>query len=245
MLISDVMTDFAGEIGAEGGFYTTSEGRISIDEINIGQAASQALNKPAGKYFVLGFDRLELNRAELLEAMHKCIKRLIKFKKSEKAMVIGLGNEMLTADSFGVLTAKLVDAKINSIYSITPGVAAQSGMESADYISILATAALPDHIIMVDSLFTQNHSNLLESIQIANAPLGAGSGIDKKRDSLAKLPKAKSVLSIGYTTTASLQLPNRQACVVTPADCDAYVTTISSIAAEALNMSLSLTGGGG
>ncbi|MDR2519630.1 MAG: GPR endopeptidase [Eubacteriaceae bacterium] len=254
---SDVLSDFASEIGQGDMFKAHSFESVSVDEITISSEASKILAKPKGRYFVLTFQRQSLDRKHLSEAMHKCVSSLISFKEGEKAMVIGLGNDSLVADSFGTSTARLIATSVGSVISISPGVEGTTGLDSGAFVGIVANYASPDAIVMLDSLYSNAPERMLECIQISNAPLSAGSGLDKKRDSLEKLPKAKAILSIGYTTTAGMDLKHVPAksgtdsaqysrhdtAVITPADCDHYVRVISEIAADVLNKSLAPIGG--
>jgi len=255
VFLSDFMADFANEMpaGASAGFAEEKIGSISINELTLPPAAAAALGKSPGRYYTLTFDRLSYERQELAEAMHKCIGRLITFIEGEKAMVIGLGNESLAADRFGSSAAKGVRPSPGKVFCILPGVEGTTGIDSAEYIRLFASYAAPDAIVLLDAMHTSSPNKLLESIQISDTPLEAGSGLGKRRESLKGLPRAAKVLSIGYATTAYLKWSDPQSgklqhrgsdnMVITPADCDAYVQDISGLTAEVLNAALSPTGG--
>ena len=66
-------------------------------------------------------------------------------------LIVGLGNAQATPDAIGPRTASLVQIRKN-IYCISPGVLAQTGMETFSIVKGIVDEMKPDLIIAIDSM---------------------------------------------------------------------------------------------
>lgn len=169
-----------------------------------------------GSYVTLIFDdctkMCDTEENELSTVISDEIQMLLP-QNTQRLLICGLGNQNMTTDSIGVKTVqkatvtrhiktkyKDIYAKARSISAITPGVLAQTGIESADVVSAVSSKTSPDVIITIDSICTKSQSRLCKTIQITDTGVSPGSGVDNRRPKIDSHSTDAKVISIGFPT---------------------------------------------
>lgn len=200
--------------------YTKKEGNCKVTKINIDKTLSKELNKTKGTYITIEFNDITDidNREEIGRTTVKYIKELLKIeriKETDSCLVIGLGNNSLTADSLGPKTIKNVlvtrhlmllnelKKGIRSVSSFIPNVMANTGMETHDIIKGIISATNPQFIIIIDSLKSSSIDRINKTIQLTNTGINPGSGIGNHRIEISKKTLNIPVIAIGVPTVVN------------------------------------------
>mgnify|MGYP000899681059 CR=1 FL=1 len=184
----------------------------------------KAMGKPKGSYITLEADRLSVKdedyHREVSEELAKQLGRLLKdvdyTNRDFHVLVVGLGNRAVTPDSLGprVLNHIQVTRHLKVEYGdefwkgrnmpiitgITPGVMAQTGMESAEILKGIIKETSPDLIIAIDALAARSVRRLGTTIQLTDTGIHPGSGVGNNRHSLTKESLGVPVIAIGVPT---------------------------------------------
>lgn len=193
-------------------------GKIKETIINIiNEKGELLLGKPQGVYITIEGD--ELN--DIDEDIHKNfsaalsdnLRKLI--GNNKKVLVIGLGNRHITPDALGPLvvdnlfiTRHLISEGIifdsMELSAISPGVMAQTGIETSEMLSSLCSKIKPDIIIAIDALAAREPSRLGKTIQICDTGIRPGSGVGNNRAKLDVETLGVKVIAIGVPTVISV-----------------------------------------
>lgn len=192
--------------------------KIKETIINIkNQTGEKLIGKPKGIYITIEGDELnepdEDIHKEFSEALSGNLKKLI--KDSKRILVIGLGNRQITPDALGPLvvdnlfiTRHLLNEGIISeakeLSAISPGVMAQTGIETKDILSSICEKVQPDMIIAIDALAAREPSRLGRTIQICDTGISPGSGVGNDRVKLDYETLGVKVIAIGVPTVISV-----------------------------------------
>ena len=191
---------------------------LKITEIEINKKQSIELNRKAGIYITIEFkdatnheDKIEIEKC-LTNEINKLLKRL-NIKEKDEGIIIGLGNRFSTADSLGpkcidkiLVTRHLFQLKTNvkegirSISAITPGVMANTGIESFEIIESIIKKIKPKFIIAIDALASSSIERINKTIQLTDTGIHPGSGIGNNRKELSKDTLNIPIISIGIPT---------------------------------------------
>ena len=144
---------------------------------------------------------ININQKKISDELLKNIGHLInanigKDKRPEAILIVGLGNAQATPDAIGPRTASLVQIRKN-IYCISPGVLAQTGMETFSIVKGIVDEMKPDLIIAIDSLAARNISRVTTTIQLTDTGIIPGSGIGNNREGLNREILGCTVIAIG------------------------------------------------
>lgn len=186
-----------------------------IDVTN--ETGAKSLGKPIGSYITLESERLrgsdEGIHEPFVRALHGHLKKLI--GDAKKILVIGLGNRNVTPDALGpdvvdnlyitrhLLTEGLVDNVIE-LSAISPGVMAQTGIETQVILKSLCREINPDIVIAVDALAAREPSRLNSTIQICDTGISPGAGVGNNRMKLNQETLGVKVIAIGVPTVISV-----------------------------------------
>jgi spore protease len=177
--------------------------RISVVEISNKQGA-EMMRKPIGKYITLEMneDIIQIDKSNVVDVLTREIKNLLPEKIKGSILVVGLGNREVTPDALGpkVIEGLRVDRHIikeNGICAIAPGVMAQSGMESSEYVKGIVNEIDIDCIIAIDSLATRSVKRLCNTIQLTDTGIYPGSGVGNYRNAITKETMNIPVIAIG------------------------------------------------
>lgn len=217
----DVSTEESGIIFSEEERSGVKINRLQV----ISEVGEKAIGKPIGKYITLFCGNIWEFESEQFEnaatVLSEELRRLVAEMSGKKAedkctvLVVGLGNQYITADAVGPQTVKSVtvtrhiremDAelfnKMNccAISAIVPGVLGQTGIEAVEMISGAAKDVTPDIVIAIDALAARSCDRLASTIQLSDTGISPGSGIGNKRKSISKNTIGAPVLSLGVPT---------------------------------------------
>jgi spore protease len=195
------------------------EENIHISKVMIrSKNAAKNLSKPIGTYITIEAAGLiepdEDYHREISIQIARQLKGIIPDIDKEKSiLVVGLGNSDVTADALGpytidnlCITRHIIreygkkaynSTKINSISSLTPGVMAKTGMETAEIIKGVINETKPDIVIVVDALAARNTKRLNRTIQITDTGIHPGSGVGNHRRAITRETMGVPVIAIG------------------------------------------------
>ena len=154
---------------------------------------------------VIGNDKLQ---NALISFVCIAIKRIFKdfaVTKKDLVMVIGVGNEGLTADSLGarVVEGICVTAHLEKLggkgrlCAYAPGVGGTTGIPSFEVIKALADKLKPSVVICVDTLACTSIERLGAVIQIKDSGLTPGAGVGNAKTPLDISTLGVPVIGIG------------------------------------------------
>lgn len=179
------------------------------------------MGKPMGTYLTLEAPGMlepdEDYHREISEKLAEYIKEMLPEAETEKSiLVVGLGNQDVTADALGpnvvdnlYITRHVIKeygkaaynrSKMHLISSIVPGVMAKTGMETAEIIKGVVKQTTPDIIIVIDALAARSTRRLNRTIQITNTGIHPGSGVGNHRNAITEESLGIPVIAIGVPT---------------------------------------------
>lgn len=190
---------------------------ILVTTINVDDDIKREINKEKGIYITIEFNDVTdyTNREKVGKILEKEIKKVLKLKKikdDDSVLVIGLGNINSTPDALGpktidnlVITRHLhllnmLDDGFRIVSSITPGVMANTGMETSEVISEIIKLIKPNFVIVIDSLASSSINRLNKTIQITDTGIHPGSGIGNNRKELSEKLFNIPIIAIGIPT---------------------------------------------
>lgn len=240
---------------------------ISITRIDVlEQAAAERLDKPIGRYVTVKATTEDYadrdRRSEIARILSKELRTMASTVKS--AMVIGLGNRYVTADSLGTKTAEyvLVTRHIHMhLRGVLPNgtpitsafcanVLGITGMETAEVVSALTDQIKPDVVILIDSLAAASTEHIGCVIQCNDSGIAPGAGVGNFRTMLTRELLKVPVIAVGVPTVVSAETIVRESCkdfhmdpkwaelIVTPKDVDAMVKDLARVLSDAINLML-------
>ena len=197
------------------------ENKIRITTVEIkDEAGAKVMEKPIGTYITI--EAPELNNSS--EDYHKPVSEYIaknltkltgKLFKDE-ILVVGLGNREVTPDALGpqvvdnlFVTRHLIrefgkefkeQNHLGNVSALSPGVMAQTGMETVEIIKGVIKETNPKLIIVIDALASRSVNRLNTTVQIADTGISPGSGIGNNRKALNEESLGVKVIAIGVPT---------------------------------------------
>ena len=219
---------------------------------------AQALEKPIGHYVTLDLRPYFRREAGFFPRAVRCLSRelrqMLPREIGSSALVVGLGNRALAADSIGPLavdnllvTRHMVENRKSSFSDFTPvsalcpGVSANTGMETAELVEAVAGRTKPDAVICVDSLCARNRDRLCATVQIGNTGLVPGSGVGNYRTPLRQETLGVPVIAVGIPTVidaSALSGQKEDTLFVTPGDIDSRVRELGRIVGYSITLAL-------
>ncbi len=193
-------------------------GKVSVTKIDIDRKNGELLSKKEGKYVTIEFDDVTdtSNKNKVTEVFSEELREImdsIGIKEEDSSLIIGLGNDKSTPDSLGpkaisniVVTRYLfvlhekVENGVRCVSSISPGVMANTGIETFDIISSLIDRIKPSFLIIIDALAASSIDRINKSIQITDTGIHPGSGVGNMRKEISKDTIGIPVIAIGVPT---------------------------------------------
>ena len=243
---------------------------VRMDVLN--HNGEMLIGKPAGVYLTIEAPNLTESDDDyhynvsknLAEQIKKLIDKMYnQCSKVPEILVVGLGNMEATPDSLGprvvsnLMITKPMAGNIKvkkDLYGIvsafSPGVMAQTGIETSEIINAIVKKTEPDILIVIDSLAARSITRLNSTIQIANTGIEPGSGVGNNRMAINKKTMGIPVIAIGVPTVVDAAKMIYDALddemsdemykkycrmYVTSKDVDAIVNRVSYTISEALN----------
>jgi len=153
----------------------------------------------------------------LKDVLNDMIKNMVDVD-DKHILVVGLGNNQITADSLGPLVCSGVlatnhlfmvdDVKVKKgtgrVSLISPGVMGQTGVETSDIVKAITKQIKPDLVIVVDALCSKSVSRINRVIQVSNTGITPGSGVGNMRKVINRAALHVPVISIGVATVVDV-----------------------------------------
>lgn len=177
---------------------------IEITKVRIlNEHGEKIMGKPCGNYITIEArdmrDCTKENCKHISEALTGELSKLMCNTSKKKILIVGLGNMEATPDALGPRVVKRLNI-CERVYAVAPGVMAQTGMETAEYILALVKELKPGLLIAVDALAARNVSRLNTTIQISDAGICPGSGVGNHRKEISEKTVGIPVIAIGVPT---------------------------------------------
>lgn len=188
---------------------------IKVTKVNVDASTSKIINKKEGDYITIEFNDVTdiTNGEKVTEIFTKELETLLSKYDKSSILLVGLGNSKSTPDSLGpkaleniIVTRHLfllnesVQDNILKTSKITPGVMADTGIETKDIISSIVKEIKPSLILVIDALAASTISRINKSIQITNTGIHPGSGIGNMRKEISYNTLDIPVIAIGIPT---------------------------------------------
>lgn len=177
-------------------------------------------SKKEGNYVTISFEDITNyeSREKVGKVLEKVLKQILEqnnITENDECLIIGLGNIKSTPDSLGVkvtndilITKHLfqygtVKKGIRKVSSFTPGVMANTGLESSNIIKAIINEEKPKFVIVIDALASLSIDRINKTIQITDTGIHPGSGIGNNRKEISKKTIGIPVIAIGVPTVVS------------------------------------------
>ena len=247
---------------------------------------ARMMEKPMGVYVTIEVPGLpgadEAYRREISQEMARHLKKMMPRGKESSVLVIGLGNRGITADALGPQvtdrlrvtrhvakqfgTKALPEEDRKLVSALSPGVMAQTGMETLEIVKGVVEEVQPDVVIAVDALASLSIRRLNCTIQITDTGISPGSGVGNHRFGLNQETLQVPVIGIGVPTVVNagtiihdavagllesleeseiddfleeLITPSLQNMYVTPKEIDETILCLSELISTGLNLAFS------
>ena len=184
----------------------------------INEIGSEKLGKPIGNYITLDIPQFTEYDGELMDSVSKVLgkilKELIKVKKDDRVLVVGLGNWNVTPDALGpkviegiMVTRHLsevmpeaMEENMISVAAISPGVLGTTGIETGEVIKSLVDKIKPSLVICIDALAARRIQRLNKTIQISDTGISPGAGVGNHRKAINEKELGVKVIAVGVPT---------------------------------------------
>ena len=225
----EIRTDLAleaheinAQAGREDGIRTEEEtiDGFSITTVHVGEGEGERLaKKKAGTYINVDVGKSWLLASEgfaaLVALLAGQLRKLFPADFSGTALVVGLGNYDITADSIGPKAVEQVvvtrhlrtlnpqlyeSAGFGDLCAFAPGVLGQTGMESAEIVRSIVEAVRPSLIVAIDALASRRLARLATTVQLCDTGIYPGAGVSNRRSELSAETLGVPVISIGVPT---------------------------------------------
>ncbi len=175
---------------------------IKVLSYKLNKTNAKLLKKKEGNYKTIEFKRFS---SKLCEILYEELNSLYKLNEEDSVLIVGLGNSDITPDALGPKVIKKINTLQNrNIYTLIPGVMANTGMESSDIIIAIVKKIKPSLVIVVDALACESIKRLNHTIQITDTGIHPGSGVGNKRKEINKKVLGVPVIAIGIPTVIDL-----------------------------------------
>lgn len=240
---------------------------IRIERVIVDSKTSKKIHKRKGYYSSVFFT--DVTDSSMKSIVNKYfsmeLKKILKEKKllKKSVLIVGLGNSYSTPDSLGpkvidnIITTRHIslisnlDKNYSVVSKISPGVFANTGIETFDIIKGIVDRINPDYIIVIDSLLSTSIDKLNKVIQLTDSGIDPGSGVGNQRKELSKKTLGKDVIAIGVPTVVTLNTivkdimheynvekildNNNDNFLVTPKEIDFVINDLSIIISHSIN----------
>ncbi len=247
---------------------------IKISRITVlNEEGAKRLGKPVGSYVTVQappFTGSVDTSYQEIEMIAKEIARMLP-KDPKLVLVAGLGNRSITPDALGpdvagqILATRHIKKEVaqaaglgdlTPVAAIAPGVLGQTGVETGEIIASVAREIQPSAVIVIDALASKSLERLGCTIQISDAGIVPGSGVQNARKALNRETMGIPVIAIGIPTvvdaaTIACDLlddesdatrqkvePRGAAMMVTPREVDVMIERAAKVLGLAINKAL-------
>ena len=263
----DIRLDLINDTKLEKIDYLNTYDDIKIERVLLNSRKAKKINKNKGEYISIIFDDITDTeyKNKIIMYLSKELKNLLKRKKLLKkpVLVVGLGNSYVTPDSLGpkvvndIITTRHIylcdklDKNYSVVSKISPGVFANTGIETFDIVKSLIDKIKPKYVIIIDALSSNSLNKVNKVIQITDSGIDPGSGVGNNRKEISKNTLGIDVISIGVPTVVKLHTiikdtlneydldnvlkdkPNNY--LVTPKEIDFIIEQLSFVISKSIN----------
>jgi spore protease len=172
----------------------TREG-FGVTKVTItNENGAAAIGKPCGSYITVDLDGL-MRREEnafprACQAIADELRPLLPSDAKAPVLVAGIGNENITPDAIGPVTARNTMATrhmvtrmpeyfggFRPVAAVSPGVLGITGIETAEILRGICENVRPSAMVVVDALASRRMARVCRTVQIADTGLAPGSGM--------------------------------------------------------------------
>lgn len=184
------------------------------------EKGAKAMQKPIGTYITIEVPDLSKSDEDYHKPASEEIARNIRLLagdlKKEEVLVVGMGNREVTPDALGpqvvdnlYITRHLIREYGNefkeknglgSVSAISPGVMAQTGMETLEIIKGIIKETKPKLLIVIDALASRSVNRLNTTVQLTDTGISPGSGVGNNRKALNQESLGTKVIALGVPT---------------------------------------------
>ena len=179
------------------------------------QRGEAALGKPKGSYVTIDLTSFWQRKSGFFERAVRAVGEQLKemIPPEGPVLVVGLGNQAMTPDAVGPLTADsvlvtrhLISAMPKHFAGFRPvsvfhaGVLGTTGVESAEAVRGLTAEVKPALVIAVDALASRRVGRVCATVQLADTGITPGSGVGNHRSALDRETLGVPVIAIGIPT---------------------------------------------
>lgn len=249
------------------------ENGCKVSHVVLDSTSAKKYHKNEGDYYTIESDAFIRHDHDseyvIIPEIKKILKKLftkLKIKRSDRILVVGLGNMEVTPDALGpkviqnlIVTNHLyetssLDKKMGIVAALAPGVMGQTGMETFDIISSVANKFAPKVVIVVDALAARTVFRVNSIVQISTGGINPGSGVGNMRKEISKKTLGIDVIAIGVPTVVDVQSIfydvvkdiDKEASkkyddlnyFVTPKEIDMQINDLANIISRSLNITL-------
>lgn len=175
------------------------------------------LGRPVGRYVTIESKFLVQEDESIHEPIVKLLNRHLTemVGEAKKITVIGLGNRAVTPDALGpmvvdnlYITRHLLKegivSNVRELSALSPGVMAQTGIDTQAIIDALVKEISPDVVIVIDALAAREPSRLGCTLQLCDTGISPGSGVNNNRKMLNRDTLGVKVIAVGVPTVISM-----------------------------------------
>ncbi len=184
------------------------------------EKGAKAMQKPIGTYITI--EAPDINQSDesynkpVSEEIAKHLNKLAGNLDQEEVLVVGLGNREVTPDALGpqvvdnlFVTRHLIKEygsefkerhHLGNVSAISPGVMAQTGMETVEIIKGIIDETKPKLLIVIDALASRSVSRLNTTIQLTDTGISPGSGVGNNRKAFNEESLGTKVIALGVPT---------------------------------------------
>ena len=209
--------------------WEAADAGIRVTEVLVcDERGEEALGKPVGVYLTLDAPSLakkdEDYHREGSEELSGLLRGMFvdhgleaeRMERPVRTLVVGLGNPEATPDALGPKVLEHLQATRHLameygtdfcwkhgypiLSGITPGVMAQTGMETAELVRGTVQQVRPAVILVIDALAARSAQRLCAAVQLSATGLIPGSGVGNHRRAIDRETMGVPVLSMGLPT---------------------------------------------
>ncbi len=184
----------------------------------VDEEGERALGKPKGNYVTLEVKNLE---EDVKQGLSRLIAKNLDIltEGAENILIAGLGNRSVTPDAIGpkVLNDLLVtrhlfecdlihesEKGMRVVSAISPGVMAQTGIETMEILKGIVDRIKPQVIIVVDALAARSSNRLNRTVQLSDTGISPGAGVGNNRQEMNENTLGVKVVALGVPTVIAV-----------------------------------------
>ncbi len=219
-------------------------GRVEVVRTDItDENTARRCNRRRGRYVSVD-GACEICDEELIDVVASVISEFAKGAK--RILVVGFGNDRYASDAFGQKVTELLkvgEYGKRTVGAVTPLVKSITGIDSRCIVESIVSGFRADAVIAVDTLATSSLSRLVNSVQMTDAGINPGGGVNNSQGYITKENLGVDVIAVGVPfVIAVTRLGGSKSDYVdfvTPKDVDGFVEKYASVIAKGINKALS------